>query len=186
MRLDSNYSVPDLARLAWSLLLTRLFFRHARIIRQPTRIRGYGNMRIGKGFTTGQYCRIEAADGKDGNPTLVIGARVQINDKCHIAALRSVIICDDALLASNVFISDHDHGDTSAIQIALPPARRELFWAPVKIERNVWIGENAVILKGVTVGQYSIVAAGAVVTKDVPPFSVAAGVPASIVKRLEI
>jgi len=185
MKLDSRYSVPDLFRLAWSLLLTRLFFRSARLVRQPTRIRGYANMRIGSGFTTGQYCRIEAGDGNGSGPTLRIGKRVQINDRCHLAALCSVTIGDDVLVASNVFISDHDHGDTSAAQLGLPPARRDLVWAAVTIENNAWIGENAVILKGVTVGHSSIVAAGAVVTRDVPPFSVAAGVPARVVKRMD-
>jgi lipopolysaccharide O-acetyltransferase len=185
MRLNSNYSLPDYFRLAWSLLLTKLFFRSARIIRQPSRVRGYRNMQIGKGFTTGQYCRIEAANAPNGHPTLVIGNRVQINDKCHIAALVKIEIGDDVLMGSNVFISDHDHGGTSPDQLRVSPAKRELISAPVIVEKNVWIGENAVILKGVTVGASSIIAAGAVVTRDVPPCSVVGGVPARVIKQLE-
>ena len=56
---------------------------------------------------------------------------------------------------------------------------------PVVIDDDVWIGANAVVLPGVTIGRHSVVAAGAVVTKDVPPFSVVAGVPAKVVRRLK-
>lgn len=65
---------------------------------------------------------------------------------------------------------------------------RELFddysYAPVIIEKNVWIGENVVILKGVTIGEGSIIAASCVVTKNVPPFSLYGGVPGKIIKSL--
>lgn len=57
--------------------------------------------------------------------------------------------------------------------------------APVTIEDRVWIGFNAIILKGVTLGEGAIVAAGAVVTKDVPPYTVVAGNPAQVIRRLE-
>ena len=183
-KLDSKYSIPDYFRLAWSVLITKIFFGEARIIRQPTRIRGYSNMSIGQRFTTGQYCRIEAADGVGGGPTLVIGNDVQINDKCHIAALKNIFIGDNVLIASNVFISDHDHGDTSPENLKKPPVHRPLIINPVIIGKNVWIGENAIVLKGVVIGESSIVAAGAVVTRSVPPFSVVAGVPARLIKKV--
>lgn len=184
MKLDSRYSFPDLVRLAWSLLITKLFFGPARIIRQPTRVRGFANIRIGQMFTTGQYCRIEAATRADGSPSLVFGDNIQINDKCHIAALHRIEIGSDVLIASNVYVSDHDHGDTSVEQLGISPADRPLVFSPVIIEDKVWIGENAVILKGVRIGQCSVVASGAVVTKDVPPYSVVAGVPARVIKTL--
>ncbi len=57
--------------------------------------------------------------------------------------------------------------------------------APVRIEDKVWIGFNAIVLKGVTVGTGSVVAAGAIVTRDVPPWTVVAGAPARVVKELE-
>lgn len=184
MKLDSKYSFPDLCRLAWSLLLTKLFFSNARLIRQPTRIRGYDNMDVGNNFTSGQYCRIEAGN-KPGGRTLVIGNDVQINDKCHIAAIDSIIIGSNVLIASNVFITDHDHGDFSEAALSLAPAKRPLISKPVVIESGVWIGENVVILKGVLVGMGSIIAAGSIVTKSVPPFSLVCGVPAKVVKKLD-
>src|SRR5205809_838616 len=65
------------------------------------------------------------------------------------------------------------------------PARPKLKTAPVKIANNVWIGMNAVILKGVTIGENSVVAAGSVVTKSIPPNTVVAGNPAIVVKQFQ-
>ena len=186
MKLDSRYSFPDYCRLAWSLLITIIFFNKARLIRQPTRIRGYKNMKIGKGFTTGQYCRIEAGNNLEGLKTLNFGDNVQINDRCHIAAIHNVVISSNVLIASNVFISDHDHGEFSKSVLVMSPNDRPMVSSPVVIEENVWICENAVVLKGVTIGRNSIIAAGCVVTKSVPPFSLVAGVPGNIIKRLEV
>lgn len=88
------------------------------------------------------------------------------------------------MIASNVFITDHDHGDTSPESLEITPSKRPLRHSPVKIEDNVWIGQNAIILKGVTIGESSIIAAGSVVTRDIPPFCVAAGIPAAILKQV--
>ena len=91
--------MPDLLRLSWSMIITKIFFTKARIIRQPSRVRGYKNMMIGHGFTTGQNCRIEAGLSKintKNNKSLIIGNYVEINDFCHIAAINSVVIGNDS------------------------------------------------------------------------------------------
>jgi acetyltransferase-like isoleucine patch superfamily enzyme len=141
-------------------------------------------MQIGQGFTTGQYCRLEAGRTNSKKKSLTIGRFVQINDRCHIAALKSIEIEDNVLIASNVFITDHDHGDTSFESLELMPAKRKTIYSPVKIGKNVWIGQNAIVLKGVTIGESSIIAAGSVVTCNIPPFCVAGGVPAKILKQV--
>lgn len=184
-QLDSKYSFPDIVRLIYSLILTKLFFRQARIIRQPTRIRGYANMRIGKNLTTGQYCRIEAGDSDlPGGKTITFGDNVQINDRCHIASINNIEIGNNVLIASDVYITDHDHGVANRLSMSVAPASRILVYSPVVIEDNVWIGQKAMVLKGTRIGFGSIVAAGAVVTKDVAPFSVVGGVPARSIKSL--
>ena len=179
-KISWKYSPPDLIRLAWSFLITKIFFRRARIIRQPTRIRGYKNMLIGRGFTTGQYCRIEAgysSNGKCDTKTLIIGDDVQINDSCHIASVQKVSIGNRVLIASKVYISDHDHGETILSDLMVPPALRPLVTSPVLIDDDVWIGENVSILKGVAIGKRSVIGAGAVVTKSFPEDSVIVGNP---------
>lgn len=177
-----RYSPPDSLRLLWSLIITKLFFSQARLIRQPTRIRGYENMTIGKGFTTGQYCRIEAGTRLLNQhllkKSLEIGCNVQINDNCHIGAIDSIFIDDGVLIASNVFITDHDHGDTNLGSLLIQPSLRKLVTAPVYIGKNVWIGEGVKILKGVVIGQGSVIGAGAVVTRSFPDNSIIVGIPA--------
>jgi acetyltransferase-like isoleucine patch superfamily enzyme len=66
----------------------------------------------------------------------------------------------------------------------IPENGRKNHYAPIKLGKNVWIGSNATILSGVTIGDWAVVAAGAVVTKDVPPYTIVGGVPAKIIKRV--
>ena len=141
---------------------------------------------IGDNFMALDRNRIEALD-RNGptqfNPKIRIGNNVIMNYSCHIGAVNYVEIGNNVLLASKIYISDHDHGTTSFEDMKIPPVQRMVASkGPVIIKDNVWIGEGAVILPNVTIGENSIIAANAVVTKDIPPFSVAAGVPARIIK----
>ncbi len=124
---------------------------------------------------------------KVGDFTLLNGALIMANESIEIGS--------HCLISWNVGIADSDFHPIDAAQrridtMALAPfykdrpPRPEIKAAPVRIQDNVWIGMNAVILKGVTIGENSIVAAGAVVSKDVPPNVVVAGNPAVIVKHL--
>ena len=94
-------------------------------------------------------------------------------------AAESIVIGDACMIAHGVYISDADwHGIYDRAQ---PVGNTK----PVTLEDNVWIGDSAIICKGVTIGKNSIIGAGAVVTKDVPPNSIFAGNPAKLVKSLE-
>lgn len=103
----------------------------------------------------------------------------------HFTALVSDLleIEDNVILASDVLMVTHNHGINP--ESDLPYYRQRLETAPIKIEEGTWIGEKAVVLPGVTVGHHSIVAAGAVVTKSCPPYSMMAGVPARIIKSYD-
>lgn len=141
---------------------------------------------IGDNFIAHDRNRIEAID-RNGTaqykPRIHIGNNVIVNYSCHIGAVNYVEIGNNVLLASKIYISDHDHGTTSFEDMKMPPVQRRIVSeGPVIIKDNVWIGEGAVILPNVTIGENSIIAANAVVTKNIPPFSVAAGVPARIIK----
>lgn len=106
-----------------------------------------------------------------------------MEDDCHIAAVNRVELHDNVLLASKVYISDHSHGEINADHIRLPPRLRPVVSrGPVIIEADVWIGEGAVILPGVRIGRGAIIGANSVVTRNIPPYSTAAGAPARVLK----
>ncbi len=102
---------------------------------------------------------------------------VSANPYLHIWGNGGVTVGARTMIASHVAIVSATHD---------PDARemwRSLLMAPVRIANDVWIGTHAAILPGVSIGEHSVVAAGAVVRKDVPPYSIVAGVPAAIVRR---
>lgn len=174
-------------RVGVSLLATRLIARQARLIRLPVYIRNRRLIRFGPRFTSGVGLRIEAFGPRSGPVLIDIGPDVQVNDYVHIAAAGSVRIGARVLIASKVFVSDHDHGRYSGEEPHdaphVPPARRPLATAPVSIEDDVWLGEFVCVLPGVTVGRGAVVGAHSVVTRDVPPETIAVGSPARVVKR---
>lgn len=91
-----------------------------------------------------------------------------------------VQVGDNVMLAQHVVASGLNHGYED---VTLPPKQQSVNCKKILIEDNVWIGANAVITAGVTVGKHSVVGAGSVVTKDVPPYSVVAGNPARLLKK---
>lgn len=105
---------------------------------------------------------------------ITIGDGTYVNRNTEIVAARSVSIGRDCKIARDVIIMDTD-------QHPLPGARLRV--EPITIEDRAWLGSRAIVLKGVTVGHDAVVAAGSVVTRDVPPHTVVAGVPARIVRR---
>lgn len=113
-------------------------------------------------------------------PRIYIGHRVTSSGGLTIAALGQVTIEDDVMMASNVYISDGQHG----FQNANEPFKYQRMWriAPVLIRRGCWIGQNVVITSGVTIGEFSIIGANSVVTKSIPAHSIAVGSPARVVK----
>lgn len=118
-------------------------------------------------------------------PSLNIGAYCNFGGYNHITCTKQIIIGNNVLTGRWVTISDNNHGDTSEESLHLPPSKREVISkGPVIIEDDVWIGDKATILAGVRIGKGAVIAANAVVTKDVPEYSVAAGNPARIIKTV--
>lgn len=106
-----------------------------------------------------------------------IGKDVFINSGCHFQDQGGITIGDGSLIGHNVVLATINHD-------LLPSQKRKNHYAPITIGSNVWIGSNAVILPGITIGEWAVVAAGAVVTKDVPPYTVVGGTPAKIIRRV--
>lgn len=132
----------------------------------------------------GNDCRIsvyEEFGGEVNTPELIFGNRVYMGDHISILCADKILIKDDVLMASYIMIASENHGMDVEGEIGY--GKQKLITQPVTIENGVWIGEKAIILPGVTIGEKAIVAAGAVVTKDVPAYTVVAGNPARILKR---
>ncbi|MEY4432711.1 MAG: hypothetical protein RLZZ44_841 [Bacteroidota bacterium] len=109
---------------------------------------------------------------------IFIGKNVFINHGCSFLDLGGITIEDDVLIGPQVNIITENHPVD-------PKSRKSLDLKSVTIKRNAWIGANATVLPGVTIGENSIVAAGAVVTKDVPDNTIVGGVPAKFIKKIE-
>lgn len=113
------------------------------------------------------------------NAELKIGNRCFFNHNCSITCAEKIEIGDNCLFANNIVIVDHDHKINEKGFV-----KGELTASPVKIDDGVWCGSNSVILRGVHIGEGAVIAAGAVVKKDIPPFEMWGGVPAHCLKKL--
>lgn len=111
----------------------------------------------------------------DFGKNITIGKDVFINSGCHFQDQGGIAIGDGALIGHNVALATINH-DLN------PKNGRRNHYAPIQIGAHVWIGSNSTVLPGVSIGDWAVVAAGAVVTRDVPPLTVVGGVPARVLK----
>ena len=114
----------------------------------------------------------------DFGKNITIGNNVFINAGCKFQDQGGIFIDDGALIGHQVVLATLNH------EIA-PDKRQHIYPAPIHIGKNVWIGANATITQGVTIGDNSVVAAGAVVNKDVPANTIVGGVPAKAIKQID-
>jgi len=148
-------------------------------------IMGNGTIEIGDDVLIGSKNTWMVGFKVSHDAQLLIGSRVSINYQTTISVAKQLRIGDDTMIAANVQIYDNPSHPLSPSR----RLRRESFALadarPVVLGRNVWIGTGAIILAGVTIGDNSVVAAGSIVTKPVPPSTLVAGNPARIIKTLE-
>lgn len=149
-------------------------------------IKGEDNISIGDNFNAGKQLRLEAwikYQDKIYSPQIKIGNNVLLGDDNHIGAINEIIIGDNLLTGSNVYITDHNHGASIFADMQIAPVERILHSkGKVRIENNVWLGNNVVIMPDVVIGTGAVVGANSVVTKSIPAYSVAAGIPAKIIR----
>lgn len=107
-----------------------------------------------------------------------IGKNVFVNSGCHFQDQGGIFIGDEVLIGHNVVLATVNH--------ALDPFDRHNIYRPIHIGNRVWIGSNAVITQGVRIGDGAVVAAGAVVNRDVAPNTVVGGVPARLIRKIEL
>lgn len=144
-------------------------------IRRRTRmdVLPFNNFAIGKDATIEDFATVNNGVGD-----VFIGDRTRIGLGCVL--IGPVRVGNDIMFAQNIVVSGLNHGYKD---IHTPPSLQDVETKQIIIEDDVWIGANAVITAGVTVGRHSVVAAGSVVTKSVPPFSVVGGNPARLLRQ---
>jgi acetyltransferase-like isoleucine patch superfamily enzyme len=166
---------------AWDILTTLLKTR--RCTRRGKLIRVWGSLQVVGDVRLGERVRIRATHvpvelAAGPGAVIEIGDRCYINSGVSIGAQERVTIGKNCAIGNYSLIMDSDfHNTEDHLQPGIA--------APVVLEDNVWLGARVTVLKGVRIGQGAVVAAGAVVTRDVPPRTVVAGVPAKVIRFLE-
>jgi acetyltransferase-like isoleucine patch superfamily enzyme len=166
-------------------------FGHHLIVRSPSRIylgdnvllddyaflsvRGSGDecIQIGNGVQIGRYVQLKNRSG-----STFIDDYANIGAECRIDSMSEVYIGQYCLMAGRCYIGGINHSTvrTDIPIMQQPPVRK----GGVRIERDVWLGAHTIVLDGVTIGEGAVIGAGAVVTKDIPPYAIAMGVPAQV------
>lgn len=157
-------------------------------VKHPCHVLGGDFIIISDGFQSGPGLRLEAISKYNDiqfKPKVLIGRNVSFGSNCHLGAINHIEIHDNVMIGSNVLITDHQHGNLQKNELDIHAVDRPLYSkGPVVIEKNVWIGENAVIMPGVRIGCNAVIGASTVVTKNVPSNTIFAGVPARLIKQL--
>jgi len=170
-------------RYLWRRLLTRAGWRWAS--NGPfflgkgleLKIEPRGKIRFGRFVWIGDGTKIRCHEG-----AVEIGAKTVMGQECTISAYQHVSIGEECVIADRAMFIDFDHG---IVEVERPIRLQGIYKRDVEVGNNVWIGYGACILRGVSVGDNSVIGTNAVVTKDVPANAVVAGIPARIVRMRE-
>lgn len=150
-------------------------------------IHGAQNIHIGDDVCIHPFVRLEAIEIENcPPPVLKIGSRCGLGYNTQVNACNRIEIGDDVLFASNVYITDHYHGNMSKEELEIPPTSRDIYSkGTVVIGSRCWLGQNVSIMPDVLLGEGCIVGANSVVTHSFPANSVIAGCPAKLIKVIE-
>lgn len=153
----------------------------------PSTLKGGDNISIGQNTSFGKHLVLTAWT-KYGNdifiPKIAIGNNCSFGEYNHITSINGITIGNSVLTGRWVTITDNSHGTTDIETLREKPVLRRLYSkGKVVIGDNVWIGDKATILPGVTIGKGCVIAANSVITKDIPDYCVAAGNPIKIINK---
>lgn len=192
-----GFNIFSVISSALKVRVRRFYYRKiygwdVRSILGPAYIRGKSHITIGNNFSCRTNLWLEAVTTFNQQvfvPKIHIGNNVGCSDFLHIAATNSIHIGSNVLIGSKVLITDHLHGEYRSSLASSPevsPHHRLLTSdLTVIIEDNVLIGDNVCVLPGVLIGHGAVIGANSVVTSDIPPWTIAAGVPAKVMKRFD-
>jgi acetyltransferase-like isoleucine patch superfamily enzyme len=134
-------------------------------------------LRLGRWSWIGHGSKIRVHEGE-----VSIGAKTVMGQECTISAYQHVAIGSECIVADRVMLIDFDHG---VVEVERPIRLQGIYKRDVNVGSNVWIGYGACVLRGVSVGDNSVIGTNAVVTKDVPDNAVVGGVPAKVLRMRE-
>jgi acetyltransferase-like isoleucine patch superfamily enzyme len=173
-----------LARLLWRRFLTptgyRMRLAGMAFIGRGVRIQigRRGRLKLGRWVWLGRGTKIRCHEGE-----VKIGAKTVLGEDCTISAYQHISIGEQCIIADRVMMIDFDHNVT---EVERPIRVQGIYKRDVQVGNNVWIGYGAQILRGVIVGDNAVIGATAVVSKDVPPNAVVAGIPARVIRMREV
>lgn len=153
----------------------RITFELNNAYHTPEEVRNLLSRLFGK--TVDESFRVFPPFYTDFGKNITVGKNVFINACCHFQDHGGVSLGDGCQIGHNVVFATLNHG-------LAPEDRQTTYPAPITLGKNVWVGSNSTILQGVTIGDNAVIAAGAVVTKDVPENTIAGGVPARIIRKI--
>lgn len=177
-------SIAGLWNNGWSVLRAQYFLRQATLEGPRVRVWGRAAVRNDGTMIIGDRVQIVSTITPTelvtmGNGRLTIGERTYINYGCSFAAMESVTIGAHCHIGTYVIIMDNQfHRLEPERRLEIPESQ------PIVIEDNVWLGARVIVMPGVTIGAGSAVGAGSIVTRDIPPRSVAVGTPAKVIREL--
>ena len=160
------------------------------VIVRPCSLQGGGlkEMHIGTNTRIQSHSVLESwtrYGNQEFTPYISIGNNCKIGEYFHITSCNRIIIGDGLLTGRYVLITDNSHGSLSHADANTPPIKRQLeSKGEIAIGNNVWLGDKVTILAGVHIGDNVIIGANSVVTKDIPSNSMAAGIPAKVLKHI--
>lgn len=140
-------------------------------------VTGTGNIHLGKRCRLGMDIEL----GTEEHGTITIGDDTRLNRGCTVVSYSRIDIGDFAIIGEFATIRDANHG----MKLGEPMRYQPHDTRPIFIGRDVWIGRGSCILPGVSIGEGSVIGANSVCTKDIPPFSIAAGIPARVIRKRE-
>lgn len=144
---------------------------------------------IGNGVLIMSYSTVETHSlyrSQQFNPVIIINNNASIGERAHITAINKIVIGEGTLLGKDVTITDNSHGSITFEEMKKAPSERLLVSkGPVIIGKNCWLGDKVTVCPNVTIGDYCIIGANSVVTKDMPSYCVCAGNPCKIIKYIK-
>lgn len=186
------YKEKLLRKYSWLFIISKLYYENLLRYRCKSvgenlmifgdfMLEGFGDVYIGDNVTMYKNVSFMISGHICDNPTVRIGNNCNIGLGVGFRCAEKIVIGDNCLIASGTIIMDNDghplHPDRAKKRLKV--LKKDV--KPVIIEDNVWIGDRCIIMKGVTIGEGSIVAGGSVVTKSIPPMKIAMGNPAKVV-----